>query len=202
MRWVQLCGSWNILWHCLYENWPVPVLGPLLSFPNFLAYCVQHSYRQYIQVKPVPAVEELQDTWAWLPGRGDPQGGEDDTWPEKPAGLQSRGRKESAMTERLSTRAKWNWGYRKSQKVGPQDEEGGEYSHPGQVLSVCVSLAWNFLVARSPQPIRPKCASSCRELKCVLLFFCLPWIVFTGIASCPYHGSLGNITRMMVTHVY
>ena len=26
-------------WH---ENWPLPVLWPLLSFPNLLAYCVQH----------------------------------------------------------------------------------------------------------------------------------------------------------------
>ena len=24
------------------ENWPFPVLWPLLSFPNLLAYCVQH----------------------------------------------------------------------------------------------------------------------------------------------------------------
>ena len=31
----------NILWYCLFwdwdENWPFPVLWPLLSFPNFLA---------------------------------------------------------------------------------------------------------------------------------------------------------------------
>ena len=26
------------------ENWPFPVLGPLLSFPNLLAYWVQHFY--------------------------------------------------------------------------------------------------------------------------------------------------------------
>ena len=34
--------SLSILWHCLLwdwnENWPFPVLWPLLSFPNFLAY--------------------------------------------------------------------------------------------------------------------------------------------------------------------
>ena len=29
------------LWHW-NENWPFPVLGPLLSFPNLLAYWVQH----------------------------------------------------------------------------------------------------------------------------------------------------------------
>ena len=28
-------------WHC-NENWPFPVLWPLLSFPNLLAYWVQH----------------------------------------------------------------------------------------------------------------------------------------------------------------
>ena len=29
------------LWHC-YENWPFPVMWLLLSFPNLLAYWVQH----------------------------------------------------------------------------------------------------------------------------------------------------------------
>ena len=45
VRWVQLCGSLSILWHCLslgLENWLFPVLWPLLSFPNLLAYWVQH----------------------------------------------------------------------------------------------------------------------------------------------------------------
>ena len=41
-----LCRSLSILWHCLLwdwnENWPFPVLWPLLSFPNLLAYWVQH----------------------------------------------------------------------------------------------------------------------------------------------------------------
>ena len=41
MKWVQLCGGLDILWHC-NENSPFPVLWPLLSFPNFLAYLVQH----------------------------------------------------------------------------------------------------------------------------------------------------------------
>ena len=42
----KLCSSLSILWHCLFrdcnENWPFPVLWPLLSFPNLLAYWVQH----------------------------------------------------------------------------------------------------------------------------------------------------------------
>ena len=42
VRWVQLWGSLNILWHCLFwdwnESWRFPVLWPLLSFPNLLAY--------------------------------------------------------------------------------------------------------------------------------------------------------------------
>ena len=46
VRWVQLCGSLNILWHCLSldwnEKWPFPVLWPLLSCPDLLAYWVQH----------------------------------------------------------------------------------------------------------------------------------------------------------------
>ena len=32
---IALLWDWN-------ENWPFPVLWPLLSFPNFLAYWVQH----------------------------------------------------------------------------------------------------------------------------------------------------------------
>ena len=44
--WAQLYGSLNILWHCLFwdwnENWLFPVLWPLLTFPNVLAYWVQH----------------------------------------------------------------------------------------------------------------------------------------------------------------
>ena len=46
LRWVQLCGSVSILWNCLSlglnENWPFLVLWSLLSFPNVLAYWVQH----------------------------------------------------------------------------------------------------------------------------------------------------------------
>ena len=40
------CNSVRVLWHCLSldwnENWPFPVLWPLLSFPNLLAYWLQH----------------------------------------------------------------------------------------------------------------------------------------------------------------
>ena len=32
---ISFLWDWN-------ENWPFPVLGPLLSFPNLLAYWVQH----------------------------------------------------------------------------------------------------------------------------------------------------------------
>ena len=43
---MQLYSSLSILWHCLFlgldENWPFPVLRPLLSFLNLLAYWVQH----------------------------------------------------------------------------------------------------------------------------------------------------------------
>ena len=42
-KWVQLYNSLSILWHW-NENWPFPVLWPLLSFPNLLAYWVQHSH--------------------------------------------------------------------------------------------------------------------------------------------------------------
>ena len=42
--------SWVVVWTFYgivflwdwYENWPFPVLWPLLSFANLLAYCVQH----------------------------------------------------------------------------------------------------------------------------------------------------------------
>ena len=34
---IALLWDWN-------ENWPFPVLWPLLSFPNLLAYWVQHSH--------------------------------------------------------------------------------------------------------------------------------------------------------------
>ena len=46
VKWVQLCGSLNIFGFALLrnwnENWPFPVLWPLLSFPNLLVYWMQH----------------------------------------------------------------------------------------------------------------------------------------------------------------
>ena len=51
--WEQLCGSLNLLWHCLFrdwnENWHFPVLWPLLNFPNLLAYWVQHFHSIFFQ---------------------------------------------------------------------------------------------------------------------------------------------------------
>ena len=45
-KWMQLYGNLNFLWLCLSLrlewNGPFPVLWLLLSFPNFLAYWVQH----------------------------------------------------------------------------------------------------------------------------------------------------------------
>ena len=35
--WIAFLRDWN-------ENWPFPVLWPLLSFPNLLAYWMQHSH--------------------------------------------------------------------------------------------------------------------------------------------------------------
>ena len=46
VRWVQLRGFWTIFGNAFLwgwnENWPFPVLWPLLSFPNFLTYWVQY----------------------------------------------------------------------------------------------------------------------------------------------------------------
>ena len=42
VRWVQLCGSLNILWHCLslWLEWKLTFFSPwpLVTFPNLLAY--------------------------------------------------------------------------------------------------------------------------------------------------------------------
>ena len=40
---IAFLWDWN-------ENWPFPVLWPLLSFPNLLAYWVQHFHRIIFQV--------------------------------------------------------------------------------------------------------------------------------------------------------
>ena len=46
MKWVQLYGSLHVPWYYLLwywnENWPFPVLWPLLTFPNLMAYWVWH----------------------------------------------------------------------------------------------------------------------------------------------------------------
>ena len=39
---IAFLWDWN-------ENWPFLVLWPLLRFPNFLAYCIQHFHRIIIQ---------------------------------------------------------------------------------------------------------------------------------------------------------
>ena len=60
---MQLCSSLNIVWHCLSlewnENWPFPVLCPLLSFPNLLAYWVQtltaSSFRMWNSSPGIPS---------------------------------------------------------------------------------------------------------------------------------------------------
>ena len=45
VKWAQLYGSLNILWP-LWLEWKLtfPILWPLLSFPNLLAYLVQYFY--------------------------------------------------------------------------------------------------------------------------------------------------------------
>ena len=40
---IALLWDWN-------ENWPSPVLWPLLSFPNLLAYWVQHSHSFVLRI--------------------------------------------------------------------------------------------------------------------------------------------------------
>ena len=46
MKWAQLYNSLNIFGFTLLwdgsENWPFPVLWPLLNFPNLFIYWVQH----------------------------------------------------------------------------------------------------------------------------------------------------------------
>ena len=47
VRWVQLCSSLNILWHCLALGleWKLTFSSPVatgLHFPNLLAFWVQH----------------------------------------------------------------------------------------------------------------------------------------------------------------
>ena len=48
VKWVQLCGSLNIVWVALLwdsnESWPILVQWPLLSFPNLLTASVALSH--------------------------------------------------------------------------------------------------------------------------------------------------------------
>ena len=48
------------LWYC-NENWPFPVLWPGLSFPNLLAYWVQHFYSEKLKAK-----EKRNDIPIWM----------------------------------------------------------------------------------------------------------------------------------------
>ena len=54
LRPVQLCSSLNIFWHFLSwdwkENWLVPVLWPLLSFPNLLEYWEQNFHSTNLRI--------------------------------------------------------------------------------------------------------------------------------------------------------
>ena len=67
VRWVQLCGSLNILWHCLSLRlewkWTFPVLWSLLSFPNLLeSNCGLPNSRQivYLQCEWVKLLSRVQ----------------------------------------------------------------------------------------------------------------------------------------------
>ena len=48
------------------------------EFSKFVGILSAALYREYIQVKNLPAVQETQEMWAQLLGQGDPQGGEND----------------------------------------------------------------------------------------------------------------------------
>ena len=74
---MQLCGSLSILWPW-NENWPFPVLWPLLSFPNLLAYRVQPFHSIIFQdltelhwqsiTSTSFFVVMLRPTWLHIPG--------------------------------------------------------------------------------------------------------------------------------------
>ena len=53
VKWAQLYDDLNILCHCLFwdwnEDWPFLVVWPRLSFPNLLAYWVQHFHNIIFQ---------------------------------------------------------------------------------------------------------------------------------------------------------
>ena len=98
---IAFLWDWN-------ENWPFPVLCPLLSFPNLLANWVQHigkdcdAGRDWGQEEKGTTEDEMAGwhhrlngrEFEWTPGDGDRQGGL--------ACCDSWGRKESDTTERLN----------------------------------------------------------------------------------------------------
>ena len=52
---IVFLWDWN-------ENWPFPVLWPLLSFPNLLAYWVQHFHSIIFQIK---RLQFRMNIWFW-----------------------------------------------------------------------------------------------------------------------------------------
>ena len=130
---MQLCDSLSIFWHCLSLGleWKVTfsVLWPPLSFPNLLAYWVQHFHSIILQdliinnyctflvaqmVKNLPAV---QKNWVLSLSWEVPLGKEMAThfsflvwripWTAELAGHSLWGHEESDTTERLSTILIW-----------------------------------------------------------------------------------------------
>ena len=79
---MKLYDSLNILWHCLSLGleWKLnfPSSVATAEFSKFAGILSAALYREYIQVKNLPAVQETQEMWAQLLGQGDPQGGEND----------------------------------------------------------------------------------------------------------------------------
>ena len=52
---IAFLWDWN-------ENWPFPVLWPLLSFPNLLAYWLQHFHSIIFQIK---RLQFRMNIWFW-----------------------------------------------------------------------------------------------------------------------------------------
>ena len=70
---IAFLWDWN-------ENWPFPVLWPLLCFPDLLGYRVQHLHSIIFQDYPrgfpsgsdVKNPPRMQETWVWSLGWEDP----------------------------------------------------------------------------------------------------------------------------------
>ena len=64
---IAFLWDWN-------ENWPFPVPWPLLSFPNFLTYWVQHFHTSSFRIWnssagiPSPPLALWRPTWLHIPG--------------------------------------------------------------------------------------------------------------------------------------